>query len=442
MSQKVSLKGTMFLTLEEFLAYFPKKDISKADFVKEFTVMYTIPQTLTDLFDQVSTGRRKPIIKSEEDKRYINRDQIVDYFYQILITERYKYLTCFYEAYFEFKDPRKLKWEYVDLLSEKEQFDDPIVSLQKNDASRRIIRNLFHRELLDLTKITNTVKSSVSFWESLVNLYNKLQLEDRFFAPSSIDLFLRDKKTKREERTGIREINYNNLFYLFQAYQPKASIFNPYSIKWILDELLPAPTSSGGGRIFTPVLSWGSYIVSFMHSTEYTEYIGVDVMPSVCKKCEFLGEWYRGLGPNFSKRTTKIYCTPSEKLLHDKKFMAQYEGYFDTILLCPPYYDMEIYHEGEQSIDTYKTYKQWLDGYWRRTVELCKHVCKLGGTFAVIANDYYTLDKKHFPITKDLDEITTKYFQYHEKYYLQNRTSPLRVNAKDRTERLFIYEKM
>ena len=38
------------------------------------------------------------------------------------------------------------------------------------------------------------------------------------------------------KRSG--EINYNTLFYLLQAYQPKASIFNPYSIKWIMDQVI------------------------------------------------------------------------------------------------------------------------------------------------------------------------------------------------------------
>lgn len=426
----------MFMTLVKFLDYFPNMEMNKDQFVKEFKVMYTQEQTLEELFAMKPPGNRKPIIKTTSDKRYINRDRIVDYFYQILITDRHKYLTCFYEAYFEFKDPCKLKWVSASLMENKEQFDAPVISLQRNDASRRIIRNLFHLELLDLTKVTNTVKSRVSFWTSLVNLYNKLELEDRFFAPSSIDLFLKDKGTKREQISGVKEINYNNLFYLFQAYQPKASIFNPYSIKWILSNLLPP-----GKTIFTPVLSWGSYLAAYMHTLGYVDYVGVDVMPSVCKKCDFLGDWYQNHNQQFAGKSVSIYCTPSEKLIYDHEFLKKYTKYFDTILLCPPYYDMEIYHEGEQSINTYKTYNEWLDGYWKQTVDLCYRVCKTGGTFAVIANDYYTLDKKHYPLTSDLNMITCKYFQFESKFYLQNRTSPLRVNAKDRTERLFVYRK-
>ena len=294
---------------------------------------------------------------------------------------------------------------------------------------------------MHLTQITNTVKSSVSFWQSLINMYNKLQLEDRFFAPSSIDLFLRDKNTKREQLTGIKEINHNNLFYLFQAYQPKASIFNPYAIKWTLENVLAKQLYTSPKTIFTPVLSWASYLMAFMHIKSYKHYVGVDVMPSVCKKAKFLAEWYGKLGPQFKKQVD-IYCQPSETLLSNSDFLDRFTGYFDTIIICPPYYDMEIYHEGDQSINKYKTYKSWLTGYWENTVKLCQIVSSKKCVFAVIANDYQTLDKKTYKLTTDLHNITSKYFSYKGKYYLQNRTSPLRAAAKDRVERLFVYSNL
>jgi len=438
----------MFLTLEDFLNHFPNKNMTKEEFVNQFTVMYSKPQTLADIFNLKPAGRSKPIIKDiTKDKRYINRDRLVEYFYEILIRNRQKYLTLFFKAYFEFEDPVKLKWTGANILSSKPNLEYDVISLQKNDASRRLIRNLFYLELLDLTKVTNTVKSHVSFWGALDNMYNKLQLEDRFFAPSSIDLFLRDKGTKREQLSGVKEINYHNLFYLLQAYQPKASIFNPYSIKWILDNVIDSQlrTGSQAPSIFTPVLSWGSYLTAFMHS-KYREYVGVDVMPSVCDKVEFLGKWYKQKGRPFSDKTVSILCQPSETLLDDPPFLRQYRDHFDTVLVCPPYFDMEIYHEGPQSLDLYPDYGQWLEMYWGATVEMCCKVTQKGGVFAMIANDYKTLEGDFYPLVDDLHSKVIEgngegCFEFIEAYYLQNRTSPLRVNAKDRTERLFIYRK-
>ena len=435
-----------FLTLEQFLSHFQLINMSRTEFADRFTVTYAVPQSLSQIFNLVPVDRGskkiapKPLIKSPEtDKRYQNRERVIDYFYEIIITNRYRYLTYFYQAYFEFKDPRTLDWgDKHEILTYPAAFaPNAVISLQKNDASRRLIRNLFYLELLHDTKVSNTVKSHVSFWESLKNMYNKLQLEDRFFAPSSIDLFLKDKGTTNERKPSAGGINYNNLFYLFQAYQPKASIFNPYSICWIIRNLL---SSGSASRIFTPVLSWGSYIPAFMHSG-YTEYMGVDVMPSVCKKAEFLGEYYAGFGAPYNSKKVTIKCTPSERLADDPKFMKDYESYFDTVLLCPPYFDMEVYSEGEQSIQSYPDYEEWLDKYWRQTVNICSHVLRPGGTFAMIANDYNTLTGEIRHIAKDLDRISCEKFKKNDIYYLQNRTSPLRVNAKDRTERLFIYSK-
>lgn len=431
----------MFLTLEQFLRHFPCINITKTQFTKQFKVMYSSPQTLDEIFSMVPTARGKPIIKDpEHDKRYINRDKLIEYFYEIIIRNRHRYLKLFYEAYFEFKDPDTMKWNGINIFTPKPELDYDVISLQKNDASRRLIRNLFYMELLHLTKVTNTVKSHISFWEALDNMYNKLQLEDRFFAPSSVDLFLRDKGTKREQKSGVKEINHHNLFYLLQAYQPKASIFNPYSIKWTMDNIINSFLGYSGKSIFTPVLSWGSYLTAFMHS-DYQEYVGVDVMPSVCHKVEFLADWYSKKDPIYNKSVT-IRCQPSESLLYDQGFLRRYRNHFDVILVCPPYYDMEIYHEGEQSLDLYPSYNEWLKKYWEQTVKMCCKVTKKGGIFAMIINDYKSLEGEQYPLVKDLSNKVTSCYKFLEGFYLQNRTSPLRVNTKDRTERLFIYRKI
>ena len=428
----------MFLSVEQFLSYFDHLMMSKEEFVKKFIIKYKKPKSLHEIFQEA--GKKGAIIKNPEtDIRFLQKDELVEYFYEILIRNREKYLRFYYEAYWDFVDPRKLKWSGVDLDIKDEikemQYrgtNEATISVQKNDASRRIIRNLFNEELLDLTKVTNTVKSNVSFWKSFLNMYNLLELEDRFFAPSSIGLFLRAKRSKKQD-PGI---NYNNLFYLFQAYQPKASIFNPYALCWILNNKIASKPAS---TLFTPVLSWGSYLVAMMHSPHYKHYVGVDVMPSVCKKTQFLADYYHSFGKEFSQKKVDIYCSPSEDLLHTE-FPNKYREYFDTILVCPPYFNMEIYHEGEQSIDRYPNYQDWLVNYWGATVELCAKVIKPSGYFGVIANDYNTLDKKEYLLTQDLHGITSKLFELKQTFYLMNRTSPLRMAKKTRTERLFIYQ--
>jgi hypothetical protein len=392
--------------------------------------MYRQPITLSDIFE--TTPNR--IIKNFDDQRYINRQKIIDYFYEIIVEKRTEYLTCFYNSFFDFKRPDKLNWKNTDI---RHPDNDDHLSLQKNDSSRVMIRNLYYLEILHLTKITNTMECNTSFWQTFENLYNHLKLEARFFAPSSIGLFLRPKKRKKKnddeeqhDEPRNEPINYNNLYYLIQAYQPKASILNPYTIHWVLNNVFPKTAKS----LFTPVLSWSSYLTAIHHLPQYERYVGLDVMDSVCRKSEFLANYYKSIG--FDKSVNIIKC-PSEKLIAQPELLPDEK--FDSILICPPYFDMEIYPEGEQSVTHYKTYDEWLEKYWRATVELCKYLSHPGTYFGVIINDYYDLDKNFYPLTKDLDKITCEYFTHVNTYSLYNRTSPLRAVKKDRTEKLFVY---
>lgn len=456
----------MFLTLDDYLAYFPIINITKEQFIKSFIITYANNPTLNDLFNL------KSVIKNTEDMRYLQRQQIIDYFYDIIIQHRHQYLTEFYKSYFALPSFYQLKWDginietkvntnfnhppfiqaWMDYLEHDdkdtkaillEQFEQMLnqsfssLSLQKNDQSRKIIRNLNYLDILHNTRVTNTCKSKTSFWQTFINVYNQLRLEDRFFAPSSIGLFLREKKDQA--------INFNNFFYLFQQYQPKASILNPYTINWIFKNLF------NGTKLFTPVLSWCSYLCAFMHS-DWEHYVGVDVMPSVCHRCQFLFDHYQNQLKHqisskkevdrLNRKKLNLYCQPSESLLYDSDFLNQYYEYFDAIIMSPPYFDMEIYPDGDQSIDLYPDYDQWLVQYWQNTIALCHLVLKKGKRFAFIVNNYVSLKKDEYPLITDLNMIVLKYFKLVGVYNLLNRVSPLRMNKKNRTEMLFIYEKV
>lgn len=450
----MAIVSNPFLTLSQFLDYFPPIQINKSEFIKQFRVTYKNNPSLRDIFDPNNINNGKSVIKNLNDPRYQNRQHIIDYFYDIIITNRHKYLTQFYHSYFDFVNPFKLKWNINPLTNQYklpnnqlEQFNNQnypknlkknilenwinnkleTISVQKNDSARILIRNLNYLDILHTTKITNTSKCRVSFWQTLINVYNYLSLEDRFFAPSSIGLYLRPKQGNL--------INFNNFFYLFQQYQPKASIFNPYSIYWILENYF-----SNGKKLFTPVLSWNSYLMAFFHSSNYTTYVGIDVMPTVCKRAEALVNYYQSIKP--SSKQVKIFCQPSETLINNMEFISKYQNFFDSVLWCPPYFDMEIYQGGEQSIKSYPNYQQWLIQYFKATVKLCYQVCQKGATVGIIMNDYYSLSGEYYPLITDFNQIAVEYFNLWHIVELVNRTSPLRVNKKNRTEKLFLYRKI
>lgn len=450
-----------FLTLDNFLDYFDPIEISRTEFIKQFRVTYKGNPTLEQIFCLSNIENRKSVIKSVNDFRYVNRELIIDYFYDIVVENREKYLTQFYHSYFGLKDPYAGKWninplvkmavtnkgsdqtgsnvdcllfrEYnqAKLVEQKETFlneilelELPKISVQKNDSLRIMIRNLNYLDILHTTKILNTSKHQVSFWQTLIGVYNHLTLEDRFFAPSSIGLYLRTKKDN--------QINYNNFFYLFQQYQPKASILNPYTIYWLLENYFT------GDKLFTPVLSWSSYLVAFYHS-RYQTYVGIDVIPRVCERARSLVQYYSKLRSENRKKQVEIYCQRSETFLQDSAFLSKYQGYFDTVLWCPPYFNMEIYEGSDQSTEMYPEYRIWLEKYFRETIKLVELVTTKKGLIGIIMNDYYLLNGSYYPLIRDFNLIAGQFFDLINIFELVNRTSPLRVNKKNRTERLFVY---
>ena len=117
--------------------------------------------------------------------------------------------------------------------------------------------------------------------------------------------------------------------------------------------------------------------------------------------------------------------------------MKKYKGFFDSVIMCPPYYNMEIYPSGQPE---YKSYEDWLKTYWEGTVVLISQVLKKGGKFAFIVNDYKTLTDLEYPLINDLNKIVGEYFKLVNIYSLANRGSPLRVNFKNRTEMLCVWQ--
>ena len=446
----------LFLTRDKFMKQFPPVKISKSEFVDIFRVTYKGDPSLSSIFDLSNIQSNKSVIKSTSDARYKNKTKIIEYFYDVIVANRYKYLDTFYNSYFHFDNPYELKWDknsttplvelgklepslldefnyseidkdrFIEILEYFIENNLTIVSVQKNDGARVLIRNLNYQDILHLTKITNTSKCRVSFWQTLLNVYNDLVLEDRFFAPSSIGLYLRTKANGT--------INFNNFFYLFQQYQPKASILNPFTIYWILENYFK------GRRLFTPVLSWCSYLMAFYHS-DYESYVGVDVMKNVCDRAEFLATYYSTLNQSNAERHVDIWCRPSESLLHCSKFMKTYTNYFDTVLWCPPYFDMEIYQSNNQSVTNYPDYEEWLEKYFHQTVLLVNAVCKRGSKIGVIMNDYSNLQGRYYPLIQDFVKILRLHFSLVNIIELANRVSPLRVNKRSRSEKLFIFQK-
>lgn len=395
-------------------------------FSKKVVIQYKNPITMYDF------------IKTAEftDKRLKNSREWIQYFYDVLVTNRIEVLTRFYNSY--------LYTEEIDTLFEEPLFKESIdelskslldesektIFVQRKDRLKRLLRNLYAKEMLNDTTITNSIPGKPNFWQSLSNFFQG-KIDDRLFAPSSISLYLRDNTLQ----TPI---------YLLQQYQSKASIVNPSVLYLLLHSKLDHNVKNK--KLFTPELSWSSYLLSFLASGEdWHEYIGVDVMDSVYQKSQEMYDLYRDKNPN-SKKIVKLLQCPSESLLKNKGFITKYSRDIDTVLYCPPYFDMEIYPDqsGNQSIDRFPTYQKWVDGYFYPTLKLCITVLKNKGKLCVILGNYHKkLSGEVYDLIGTFEHFMNlqKNIKQTDMYFLKNRLSPLKNNDKLRGEILFIYTK-
>jgi len=189
-----------------------------------------------------------------------------------------------------------------------------------------------------------------------------------------------------------------------------------------------------GTKIFTPTLGWTSYCYGFLECPYVVEYVGTDVISDVCKKTQEFGNMYKD-------KITKIFCEPSEKLSRSAAFRNKYREHFDVVFFSPPYYRLELYKGANQSTERYKTYEEWLDGYWEETIKLCHHVLEKGGRLCYILSGYGSENtNEQYDLLGDMNKITKKHFKLHSSQPMHNKDVHS-TKHKDAAEKIMVFLK-
>lgn len=244
---------------------------------------------------------------------------------------------------------------------------------------KNVIRNMHFFHILQNTK--SGIDGVPTFLDVLYDLYQNNVIDYKILTPSA-----------------MHYIENGRLASVFSSFYFRASIMNPYLVYSLNKSVLK------GTRIFTPTLGWTSYLYGFMECDEVVEYVGTDVIPGVCKKTAQFAK------KNYPNKGCEIYCDPSETFLKNPGFMKKYKNHFDLVFFSPPYYELEKYPGKLQSILTYGSYKEWLEGYWRRTIQVCHEVLEKGGKLCYILSDY-GMSNSNYALVKDMGRITREYFQ-------------------------------
>ena len=204
--------------------------------------------------------------------------------------------------------------------------------------------------------------------------------------------------------------NYDTFVVTMKTVSGQMSIFSPTVYNSLLIET-DKYAESKKQKLLIPSASWASPILATMNSKNYTELHIVDVQPEVLKTSEELFKHiHTGDLLHEPPYDLKTFCTPSEKMTDviDKEY--------DKVFFCPPYYDLELYGGSElQSTSLYKTYKEWLDLYWRKTVNECDSVLKSSGLFCFVmgklcrgyemGNDMKNIAEEKFTLKQEIKII-------------------------------------
>ena len=120
---------------------------------------------------------------------------------------------------------------------------------------------------------------------------------------------------------------------------------------------------------------------------------------------------YKVLEQTFNSRVSRekpfsgeYICCGSEDIGSQKTF-KKYKGKLDLVFTSPPYFSAEIYSDEEtQSSIRYKTYDDWRDNYWAKTIRTCVTYLK-PKRYMIFNIADVELNGRQLPLEEDTIEI-------------------------------------
>tara|TARA_B100001093_G_C26743145_1_gene977623 strand:+ start:176 stop:1363 length:1188 start_codon:yes stop_codon:yes gene_type:complete len=367
----------MYLTLNKWLGFFACKKLSLPQFINKGKVRKSNG-------DLVSL---KEIIEEKDIP-----DSIVTIFYELFVKQKEKYLTNFYN--------RSLR------ISQK-KLTQLCINNDKYKEHKNVVRNLYFKEIL---LETGTIQPNLrNFLDVIIDLFKHQIIDYKLVTPSSIKL-----------------ISKRKLSNILSGLYFRSSIMNPlipYTLSSHLDYKF---------KVLTPTLGWSSYLLGMIENKNLEEYVGIDVINKVCKNTAKLS--------NKNNIKNDIYCVPSEDLYKDTRFMSKYTSYFDFIFFSPPYFQLELYKGNRQSTERYRTYEEWLDGYWKNTIKLCYSCLKKHRLMIYIVSGY-TSKNKYINLEKDMNTITkSEGFNFIKKLHMVGNNVGFTKHRQSK-ETIFVFSK-
>ena len=400
---------------------------------------------------QVKVTKRLVDILDYSKEKNISQNKL--YLLYHFIYYKTKYLTQFY------KDNFLITRDNTDFDT---AFYKSEISNRRNKKYKNIVKNHYYNDILFETKSVNS--NSPSFMYVIKDLFNNLIIDYKIVTPST-----------------LANLEKNKLPAMLSGLYFRASVMNPYLVFLLAKQYCDKHVShiidaqnkiikknnklkrnhqqmkyiEKSYKMLTPTLGWSSYYFGIQPISNITHYVGIDVIPKVCKKTETLHKQFinktnvslrkyeNDMLLKLSKKTTDIYCKPSESLYNVRNptlFMKKYKESIDYIYFSPPYYELETYAGENQSTNLYKTYEEWLKSYWTPTIDLC-YYCLKHNRYMIYIISGYTHKNIEYDLEKDMTNIAKKKFKLQDTIDLTTSNVAFTKHRKYK-ETIFIFKKI
>ena len=173
---------------------------------------------------------------------------------------------------------------------------------------------------------------------------------------------------------------------------------------------------------------WGGRLLGVMSMP--VNYYGTDPNHLLCEKLIEISSIYKELN--------RITTSVNIKAIGSETFIPEWENLMDISFSSPPYFDLEDYKIGKQSINN-KNYTQWLEEYWTPTIKNIYKYLKDDGIFGVNIKNIPRLNLKD-----DMLEIVENNGFIHEQNVElevrnRNRVSMFGCNS---NENIYLFSKL
>ena len=172
---------------------------------------------------------------------------------------------------------------------------------------------------------------------------------------------------------------------------------------------------------------WGIRLMGGL--VNQVNYFGTDPNHALTEKLNEMATLY--------KKTVPTKSTFSIKTHGSEIFEEDWENTMGLAFSSPPYFDLEDYKVGEQSIKD-RSYDRWLEEYWRGTVKNIKRYLIAEGIMMLNIKSFQKYD-----LLGDMKKICIEEgLTYHHSIELKNINRPTtRKLGKDTNEEILIFTK-